>query len=356
MSFLEDIGIARPIIQAPMAGISTPELAAAVSNAGGLGSIGIGATHAIGAKAMIEEVRVRTDRPFNVNVFVHAAPSTDTTRERRWLQALAPEFDAFDATPPAALETIYQSFADDDEMFELLMALRPPVISFHFGLPPQDKIEALKAAGCKLLSTATNLDEAVAAEQAGVDAVVAQGYEAGGHRGVFDPKVPDQKLGIFALVQLLVAKCALPVVAAGGIMDGRGIASVMALGAEAAQLGTAFVGCPESKADIAYREALKGAGAYQTIMTTAISGRPARCLSNRFTAWAAEADRLAPPDYPRAYDAGKALHAAAKSQGEFGFGAQWAGQGAPLMRELSAADLVEALMLELKEARSPFPG
>ncbi|MFN3212806.1 MAG: NAD(P)H-dependent flavin oxidoreductase [Henriciella sp.] len=350
MGFLKDIGVQRPIVQAPMAGISTPELAAAVSNASGLGSIGIGAAQTSSAREMIEAVRALTDRPFNVNLFVHATPVVDALREQQWLKALAPVFEAFGAHPPEALNTIYRSFADDDEMFKLLLALRPPVISFHFGLPSQDKIAALKAAECTLLSTATNLDEARAAEQAGVDAIVAQGYEAGGHRGMFDPSLPDQKLGTFALTQLLVAKCSIPVIAAGGIMDGRGIASMIALGAEAAQLGTAFVACPESKADAAYREALRSDGAFHTVMTTAISGRPARCLVNRFTAWASEVDAFPPPDYPRAYDAGKALHAAAKAQDEFGFGAQWAGQGAPLIRAMPAAELVETLMRELQDA------
>lgn len=347
MSFLSEIDVAHPIVQAPMAGVSTPELAAAVSNAGGLGSISVGATDAAGAEAMIQKLKGLTDRPFNVNLFVHTAPHEDDARDAQWLQTLSPQFEAYGASPPAALRTIYESFADNEAMLDVLLQLRPPVISFHFGLPSAEKMSALKAAGCVLLSTATNLAEAKAAERAGVQAIVAQGFEAGGHRGVFDPEAEDACLSTFALTQLLVDRCALPVIAAGGIMTGQGIASVLALGAVAAQLGTAFIACPESSADASFREALMGPSAFHTRMTRAISGRPARCLENKFTAWAEAQPDLSPPDYPRAYDAGKALNAGAKAAGEFGFGAQWAGQGAPLARAMPAADLIKTLMAEL---------
>ena len=174
---------------------------------------------------------------------------------------------------------------------------------------------------------------------------MAQGYEAGGHRGMFDPSAPDDRLGTFALTRLLATTSTLPVIAAGGIMDGAGIRAALNLGAIAAQLGTAFVACPESSADAAYRAALSSDAAHHTTMTTAISGRPARGLANRFTAWGADTTAQA-PDYPIAYDAGKALNAAAKAAGETGFGAQWAGQGAPLHRPMPAADLLALLHAE----------
>jgi nitronate monooxygenase len=201
-----------------------------------------------------------------------------------------------------------------------------------------------------LLATATNLDEGKAIAAAGIDAVVAQGYEAGGHRGVFDPDGVDARLGAVALTRLLVRKLDLPVIAAGGIMDGAGIAAALTLGAAAAQLGTAFVACPESSADAGYRTALLGPPAEHTVMTAAISGRPARCLANRITALAEGVERSAIPEYPIAYDASKALHAAAKAAGEFGYGAQWAGQGAPLARALPAAELVTRLRSEMEQA------
>lgn len=351
MDLLQQIGMTLPIVQAPMAGVSTPALAAAVSNAGGLGSIGVGATDAAGAGKMIVELRARTERPFNVNLFVHAPASANAAREAAWLGALAPLFESLGAETPKALRAIYKSFAEDDDMLALLINFAPAVVSFHFGLPSPERINALKAAGCILLSTATNLAEAEAAKKAGIDGIVAQGYEAGGHRGMFDPSAPDDCLGTMALTRLLVTRSDLPVIAAGGIMDGHGIAAVLSLGAVAAQLGTAFVACPESSADEAYRQALTGPGAWHTTMTAAISGRPARCLQNRFTEWGRANADLICPDYPITYDAGKALNAAAKARGEHGFGAQWAGQGAPLARPMPAAELVQRLMDEVAEAR-----
>ena len=350
-TLIEHLGLSVPIIQAPMAGVSTPALAAAVSEHGGLGSIGVGASDAAGARAMIEETRARTNRAFNVNLFVHGHVTADPDRETAWLDWLAPVFAEFDAAPPTELRTIYKSFADDPDMLDMLLALAPPVVSFHFGLPSAKIIAALRSRGIVLLATATSLDEARAIEALGIDAVVAQGIEAGGHRGVFDPVAPDDALGTTALTRLVVRKTNLPVIAAGGIMNGAGIAAALDLGAVAAQLGTAFIACPESAADDAYRTALMGPGADHTSLISLISGRPARALANRFTALGAAIGKLRPPDYPRAYDAGKALHAAAKAKGEYGFGAQWAGQGAPLARALTAAELVQVLRTELQECR-----
>jgi nitronate monooxygenase len=352
MGFPDRLGLAVPLIQAPMAGVSTPALAAAVSNAGGLGSIAIGASEVAGARAMIAEVRASTDRPFNANLFVHGSPQPDPAREAAWLGWLAPLFAEFDARPPASLRTIYRSFADDPAMLDMLLDAAPPVVSFHFGLPSADVIAALRARSIVLLATATSLAEARAIEAAGLDAIVAQGIEAGGHRGQFDPAAPDDALGTMALTRLLVRSTALPVIAAGGIMDGAGIAAALALGAAAAQLGTAFIACPESGADAAYRAALMGPAACHTVLTTLVSGRPARALPNRFTALADSIAGRRPPDYPIAYDAGKALHAAARAKGEHGFGAHWAGQGAPLARALPAADLVATLAAELDACRA----
>lgn len=349
-SLIRRLGVELPIIQAPMAGVSTPAMAAAVSNAGALGSIGIGASDAETARSMIRAVRAKTDRPLNVNVFCNQPAVADAVRESAWLARLAPEFARFGKEPPARLTEIYPTFLTDDAKLAVLRAERPAVVSFHFGLPAAARIEALRSAGIVLFATATNLEEGRAAAAAGIDAVVAQGYEAGGHRGVFDPFGRDEQLGTMALVRLLVSKLDVPVIAAGGIMDGAGIAAALALGAEAAQLGTAFVACPESSADAGYRAALLGHAAERTVMTVAISGRPARGLANRFTALGAGVDREVVPDYPIAYDAGKALHTAAKAAGEFGYGAQWAGQGAPLARALPAAELVARLRDEMETA------
>ncbi len=349
-AFLELLEIEQPIIQAPMAGVSTPAMAAAVSNAGGLGSIGLGATDAEGARKMIAATRSGTNRSFNVNVFCHRPAVRDAAVEAAWLSRLQPEFGRFGAAPPAALTEIYRSFVEDDAMLAMFLEERPKVVSFHFGLPSAERIAALRAAGVVLLASATNLAEARAVEEAGVDAVVAQGYEAGGHRGVFDPNAPDDKLGTMALTRLLARNVDIPVIAAGGIMDGAGIAAALRLGASAAQLGTAFIASAESQADEGYRAALRSEAAHHTTMTRAISGRPARSLANRFTALGAGVAPADIPTYPVAYDAGKALNAAAKAAGEPGYGAQWAGQGAPLARELPASALMAELVRELASA------
>jgi nitronate monooxygenase len=350
---LDLLGVRLPIVQAPMAGVSTPALAAAVSEAGGLGSIAVGSADVDATRAMIREVRANTARPFNLNVFCHRPPRRDRAREARWLEALAPRFRLFGAEPPAELGEVYRSFVGDQAMLALLLEERPPVVSFHFGAPAGAAVDALRAAGIRLLGSATNLDDARALEAAGVDAIVAQGYEAGGHRGVTDPDALDDRLGTFALVRLLAARCRVPVIAAGGIMDGAGIAAAQALGAAAVQLGTAFIGCPESSADAAYRTALAGPGASHTVMTRVISGRLARCLQNRFTELALTVDEASVPEYPLAYVAGKALAAAARARGEAGFGAQWAGQGAPLARFLPAAELVATLEDERRACAAP---
>lgn len=348
MSLIDQLQLTVPLIQAPMAGISTPLLAASVSEAGGLGSIGVGATDAAGARAMIQELRSHTARAFNVNLFVHCRAKADPGREAAWLALLAPVFAEFDAKPPTTLRTIYKSFADDPDMLAMLLEVAPPVVSFHFGLPSADAISALHARGVFLMATATSLEEARAIKAAGIDAIVAQGIEAGGHRGIFDPTSPDDALGTFVLTRLLVRETGLPIIAAGGIMDGAGIAAALNLGAVAAQLGTAFIACPESAADEGYRTALRGPGAYHTTLTSLISGRPARALANRFTALSDQLGGRLPPDYPIAYDAGKTLHTRARAKGDDGFGAQWAGQGAPLIREMPAAQLVQILRKELQ--------
>jgi len=349
-ALLERLGLQWPIFQAPMAGTSTPAMAAAVCGAGALGAIGVAAETTEGAGKMIRATQGLTSRPFNVNVFCHRRAIANADVESRWIARLKPEFAALGAEPPSALREIYQTFRGNAAMTALLLETRPAIVSFHFGLPKEDQIAALKQAGIILFGSATSVAEAQRLADAGIDAIVAQGYEAGGHRGMFDYSAHDDRLGTFALVRLLAHKFNLPVIAAGGIMDGAGIAAALRLGATAAQMGTAFVGCPESAADQGYRAALASDAANHTTMVRAISGRPARCLANRFTALAQSVADAEIPDYPITYDLGKALNAAAKAKGEFGFGAQWAGQGAPLSRPMPAAELVRMLVAELQSA------
>ncbi len=347
---LELLDIQSPIIQAPMAGTGTPALAAAVSNAGGLGSLGVGATNAEGARKMIAAFRALSVRSLNVNVFCHQPAKLDARVESAWIERLRPEFARFGAAPPTHLTEIYRSFVEDDDMLAALLQEKPKVVSFHFGVPALERVEALREAGIILFASATNPNEAQAVADAGIHAVVAQGYEAGGHRGVFNPDAPDGRLGTIALTRILVRQLDIPVIAAGGIMDGAGLAAALHLGAAAAQLGTAFVGSPESAADEGYRAALASGAAHHTVMTAGISGRPARCLANRFTALVADVSAEEIPAYPVTYDAGKALNAVAKACGEPGYGAQWAGQGAPLARSLPAAELLGTLVEEMQVA------
>lgn len=344
----ETLQIRYPIIQAPMAGVSTPRLAAAVANAGALGSISVGASDPAAARKMIADTKALTPRPFNVNVFCHPPATADLTREKQWLQWLTPYFEEFGSSPPASLREIYQAFGSDPDMLQVLVEAQPAVVSFHFGLPPADFIAALKNAGIFLIASATTPEEGARIQAAGVDAIVAQGMEAGGHRGMFNPELGDPGLMTLELLGTLKGALDVPVIAAGGIMDGGDIRNAMALGADAVQLGTAFVLCPESSANDGYRHRLKSVKPGETQITAAISGRPARGIINRMhlEVGGSGAPRL--PDYPIAYDAAKALHGAASAAGNHEFAAHWAGQGASRAREMTAADLVQALVNEME--------
>lgn len=341
-------GLPTPIIQAPMAGTATPALAAAVSNAGGLGSIGLGSSTAAQARQLITETQALTDRPFNVNLFCHQPAARDAAREAAWLRHLAPLFAEVGAEPPAALHETAASFLVDEAMQRLVLELHPAIVSFHFGLPPAGYLAALREAGIRTLATATNPREAAIIEAAGVDAIVAQGIEAGGHRGMFDPAAEDERLSTAVLVRRLTRQSSVPIIAAGGIMDGAGIRAALELGAAAAQLGTAFILCPESAANASYRASLKSERAEATRLTPVLSGRPARGMMNRLIRHGEAPGSPPPAAYPVAYDAAKHLNAAAMAQGSDEFAAQWAGQGAPLARELPAATLVSTLMAEFR--------
>lgn len=353
-SWMTRLNMRHPIIQAPMAGTATPQLAAAVSNAGGLGSLGLAACNADQARQMITETRALTPAAFNVNLFCHRHARADRLCDAAWLARLAPEFARFDATPPETLHELYVPVIGNLAMQRMLLEERPAVVSFHFGLPEKGFIDALREAGIVTLACATTLDEAMQIERAGIDAIVAQGVEAGGHRGVFDP-TQDAMLSRAALVQILARHVSLPIIAAGGIMDGHDIAAALQLGASAVQMGTAFILCPESAANAAYRADLQSPRAGHTGVTTAISGRAARGIVNRIHEIGAAHDQPL-PDFSRAYVASKALQKLAGEAGCDDYAGHWAGQGATRARAMPAAELVETLARELQLGRERWGG
>lgn len=341
------LDLQAPLLQAPMAGVSTPALAAAVSRAGALGAIAVGAMTADAADAAIGEALRACSGPLNVNLFAHAPARRNPEREAEWLRRLEPWFAEFDAAPPRTLGEIYPTMDAAPDLLAAVLDHRPAVVSLHFGLPEARTLQRLRAAGATLVATATSVAEARHLAAAGIDVIVAQGWEAGGHRGVFDP-ARDDRLPTFELLPRVVDAVRIPVVAAGGLASGADIARALALGAAGVQLGTVFAGCPESAAGDAYRRALADPNR-TTAMTPVVSGRPARSLRNRFVRELADLAGLV-PDYPVAYDAGKALAAAAARAGTHDFDVMWCGAGPVRDDALPATGLVRALMAETDAA------
>ena len=329
------LGTEHPIIQAPMAGSATPALAAAVSNAGGLGSLGCAEMQADELAAHVAKLRAGTSHPFNLNFFAHPSPRLDQalfmqTRERvlPWYRRLGLDDPATAASP--------QGPGFDDKRLALVLDLKPKVVSFHFGVPDQASISALKSAGIVLMSTATTVAEARSLAEAEIDVVIAQGWEAGGHRGSHRPRAPADGVGTLALVPQIADAVRLPVVAAGGIGDGRGIAAAFALGACGVQIGTGFLSCPEAGTDAARRSMLRKASETDTMMTDAFSGRAARAVRSDY---AQEMERMRTdlPDFPSLYDlSAPLLRSTEPSEVSF----LLYGQAARLNRELPAAELV----------------
>ena len=346
MTLLKQFQIKHPIFLAPMAGVSTPALAAEVSNQGGLGSLGLGSSTLQDARQQILQTQALTQQPFQVNFFCHQSAALDQDGAKQWIEYLTPQFEKYHATAPSELKCIYHSFLDNDDYLNLVLETRPKAVSFHFGIPHAHQIQALKDAGILTMVSATNLTEAQAIEAAGIDVIIAQGIEAGGHRGIFNASL-DSALMTADLVQLFTQHCNLPIVAAGGIMDGRQAQRLIKLGAAAVQLGTAFVQCKSSNANAAYRKALFNNPITQ--ISSSISGRAARGLINHWHLQIDQPERPTVATYPYCYDLGKQLNAAALAQGDDGFGAFWAGSNVVQIRDLEAADLINQLVLEMTQ-------
>ena len=338
------LGIEHPIIQAPMAGASNATLAAAVCEAGGLGGFGGTDFSPEDLRAVIREIRHKTAKPFIINLYTERAePYAESPRSEVVLKdALTPahlELAAGEVPEPIDL---YNRF---NEQIAVVLEERVPVFSAHFGLPEPSVVRALRANGTRVISTATTVGEALQLESWGADAIIAQGVEAGGHRGTFSALPGEADIGTMALVPQIADAVSVPVIAAGGIMDGRGIAAALMLGASGVLMGTAFVGCPETAANPAYVRRLLMAHAGEAVLTDAFSGRPLRVLRNRLVDLL-ESQRDNRLDFPEQLSLTRNLRKAALAQNDDEYLALWAGQGAPLARALTASDLVESLVRE----------
>jgi nitronate monooxygenase len=341
---LDLIGVEVPIVQAPMAGAQGAALAIAVSEAGGLGSLPCSLLDADGIRSAVGAFRAATSRPVNVNFFCHTRATTDVAVDARWRTLLAPYYAEFglDIDTQAA-EVNIEPF--DDARCKLVEELRPDVVSFHFGLPEASLLARVKGIGTRVMSTATTVAEARWLAEHGCDAVIAQGAEAGGHRGMFlRPGVSDvaSQVGTMALVPQVVDAVDVPVIAAGGIADGRGIAAAFMLGASGVQIGTGYLLCPEAEISSLHRAALRSPTAAETALTNLFTGRPARSIVTRLMR---EIGPLASetPQFPRATGAVLPLRVAAERAGDSAFTSLWSGQAASLASELPAGELTQAL-------------
>ena len=341
MTIRELLGIDLPIIQAPMAGVQGSAMTIAVSNAGGLGSLPCAMLTLDVLRGELQAITTQTTRPYNLNFFCHVSPAPDAARDATWRAALAPYYAEF-GIDPTSVPAGGGRAPFSAEAADLLEGFKPPVVSFHFGLPAPELLARVKGWGAKVLASATTVEEARWLEAHGADAVIAQGLEAGGHRGIFLSDDLTTQIGTMALLPQILRAVKLPVIAAGGIADARGVAAAMALGAAGVQVGTSYLLCPEATTTPLHRAALASPRAEHTVLTNLITGRPARGMRNRLL------DQLgplsdAPPAFPLATAALAPLKAAAEKLGRDDFSTLWAGQNATGCREISAAALTLAL-------------
>jgi nitronate monooxygenase len=338
------LGIEVPIIQAPMAGAVSPEMVIQVSEAGGLGSLPCAMLTPEQARNDLGVIHQRTSRPINVNFFCHKPPRTDPAREARWGVRLKPYYDELgvdlDGSNPAAVRNPF-----DEAFCDLVEEFVPEVVSFHFGLPEPDLLQRVKATGTKILSSANSVQEALWLEERGCEAIIAQGFEAGGHQAMFLNDDINTQVGTMALVPQIVDAVKVPVIAAGGIADARGIVAALALGASGVQIGTAYLFCPEATIRPVHREALKRARENETALTNVFTGRPARGIMNRAMREVGPMSEVA-PEFPLAATALAPLRSKAEAAGSGDFTPLWAGQGFPMGREMSAGELTRKLAEE----------
>jgi nitronate monooxygenase len=338
------VGLEHPIVLAPMAGPGNAELAIAVSEAGGLGMLPCAMLTAEQVRRDVQVIRQRTSKPYGLGFFCHEQPSPDAERAGVWKERLGGYYRELGLDPAAPFKTAVRT-PFDDAMCALVEEFKPRVVSFHFGLPRKELLDRVKAAGSIVISSATTAEEARWLAERGCDAIIAQGYEAGGHRGMFLSDEIGTQAGTLALVPQVVDAVDVPVIAAGGIADARGIVSALALGAAAAQIGTAYLFCPEATVSDPHRHALRGAADNSTTVTNVMTGRPARGIVNRVMREVGPISTLA-PQFPLAADAIAPLRAKAEAQGSGDFTPLWAGQAAALGREMPAGELTKRLAAE----------
>jgi nitronate monooxygenase len=342
--FQDLVGIDLPIVLAPMAGPVTSALAIEVAEAGGLGSLPCALLSADQFRAELGIIRQRTKRPINVNFFCHTPPEPDLAREAGWRQRLERYYVEFGLDPNAPVPSSSRTPFDSD-LCGLVEEFRPEVVSFHFGLPQDALLARVKATGAKVLSTATTVEEARWLEARGCDAIIAQGVEAGGHRGMFLTEDVNTQIGTMALVPQIVDAVSVPVIAAGGIADARGIVAALALGASAAQIGTAYLFCPEAKVSPVHRQALRDSSDDATVLTNVFTGRPARGILNRIVREIGPMSDSV-PEFPLAGGALAPLRAQSEAKGSGDFMSLWSGQAAKLAIELPARELTRRLGAE----------
>ena len=331
----------HPIVLAPMAGVMDPELVIAAAEGGALGSLPCAMISAEKAREQVQIIRQRVRAPVNLNFFCHTPVAADPQREAGWRRRLGPYYKELGLDPDAPV-TAANRAPFDDAMCAVVEELRPEVVSFHFGLPEKSLLDRVKAAGCVVFASATIVREAVWLEQNGADVVIAQGAEAGGHRGMFMTDVIANQPGTMALVPQIVDAVSVPVIAAGGIADGRGIAAAFALGASGVQIGTAYLRCPEATGSAAAKAALAAASDEATVVTNVMTGRPARGVVNRVMREVGPVSADAPA-FPHAATALAPLKAAAEKLGRVDFTNLWAGQALLLGTEMPAAELTRKL-------------
>jgi nitronate monooxygenase len=351
--YLDLVGITHPIIQAPMAGANLAELAIAVSRAGGLGSLPCGMLSVAAARGELQRLRQQTQAAVNANFFCHATPPADPTRDSRWRQRLSPYYAELGLEPGPAAGAGRAPF--DQAMCALVLELRPRVVSFHYGLPEAALLAPLKAAGVIIQSSATTVEEARWLEAHGADAIIAQGVEAGGHRGMFLGHDLGAQVGTLALVPQVVDAVRVPVIAAGAVADARAIVAALALGASAVQIGTAYLLCHEVNISQPFRAALRAANDQSTVLTNVFSGRPARSIRNRLISEVGPISAEAPP-FPLAAAATQPLRLGAEARGSGDFSPLLAGQAAALARETGAGDLTLALANEARALLAKLAG